>query len=110
MGLYTDDEFITGQFNNLFFMLGRLDDDPLNTAVQRFEVALLAEEAAKYMDRWGLRVSASHTRDLHRTLDYFATNGVMPIGVPGLHDHVTILRQALHIELETTVFVNIGVA
>jgi hypothetical protein len=71
IGIYSEDEFITGPFSNLFYMLGCLDEPQhVNTPVQRYQVALMAEEAAKYMERWGLRVSASHTKDLHRTLDY----------------------------------------
>lgn len=106
-GIYTDDEFITGPFNNLFFMLGRLDDDPMNTPAQRYQVALMAEQAAKYMEQWGLRVSASHTQDLHRIIKIWTSTGEYPIGGASIHDLVTLIRQALHIELERTVFLNV---
>ena len=51
----------------------------------------------------GLRVSASHAKRLFEILDGIATEG----SGPPIHDQVTLLRQALHIELESTVFVNV---
>jgi hypothetical protein len=105
---YADDEFVTGPFSNLFFLLGCLDDAArVATPAQMYQVALLTETCASEMEKWGLRVSATHARTLFQILDGIVTNGGKPIGTPGIHDQVTLLRQALHIELEATVFVNV---
>lgn len=100
-------EFIVGLFTNLLFFLGSLDEQLwVNTPAQKFQISLHAKEAAKLMEeKWGLRVAAGHTRELAETLEEIATKGDRPIGTASIHDQVTLIRSALHIELETTVFV-----
>lgn len=104
---YAEDEYLTGPFNNLFFHLACIDEKSwIHGAAQFYQVALLVEACTKEMDKMGLRVSASHARVLYSMLDDM-TGGKSLIGYPALHDQVTMLRQALHIELEETVFVNV---
>jgi hypothetical protein len=102
-----DGEFIVGIIANLLFFLGSLDQDSwVNSPEQMYQIALHAEEAAKFMEeRWGLRVSAGHVRQLHYMLDEMTSKGEKPIGTPSIHDQVLMIRAALHIELESTVFV-----
>ena len=106
-GHYAEDEYVTGPFNNLFFHLACIDEKSwVHGATQLYQVALLVESCTQQMETMGLRVSASHARVLHSMLDE-TTSGKRLIGYPALHDQVTILRQALHIELEQTVFANV---
>ena len=96
---YTSDEFVTGPFTNLFYILGRLETGSLGQkALIGCEVML--EIALKEMERFGFRLSASNARSIIDILKnrHYSTN---------LHDHILMLRNALHAELEATVFLPI---
>jgi hypothetical protein len=104
---YAEDEYLSGPFYNLFFHLACIDEKSwIHGASQLYEVALLVEACVGQMHKMGLRVSASHARTLYSMLDEM-TSGKNLVAYPALHDQVTLLRQALHIELEQTVFVNV---
>lgn len=104
---YAEDEYVSGPFNNLFFHLAGIDEKSwIHDATQLYQVALLVEQCTRQMEMMGLRVSASHANTLYSMLDQMVS-GKSLVGYPPLHDQVTLLRQALHIELEQTVFVNV---
>ncbi|MGA2285855.1 MAG: hypothetical protein ABSG55_06275 [Dehalococcoidia bacterium] len=104
---YVEDEYVTAPFNNLFYFLACIDEKSwIHGATQLYTVALLVEDCARQIETMGLQVSATHARTLHSMLDKM-TSGKKLIGYPALHDQVTLLRQALHIELAQTVFVNV---
>ncbi len=96
---YADDEFQTGPFTNLFYILGRLDMGPLGQE-DLIGCEVMLEIAHKEMARFGLRVSASSAQNIIDILKnrHSSTN---------LHDHIMMLRNALHTELDAAVFLPI---
>ena len=109
---FAEDEVVLGAFGNFYYGLGALDlaaMTPGASVGQRDEImfTVFFEEAIKDMKRLGLRVAASHTEDVVKILE-----GNNPHTHPRakLHDHVTILRSALAIELAQTVFLHVSSA
>ena len=101
---YAEDEFHVGPFGNVFYALGRLESERGINEVDRIQVSVMLEECAKEMQRLGLRVSASNTENIIQILEGKYPGG----GYNKLHDFITILRNSLHIELDSTVFVHVG--
>ena len=96
---YTSDEFVTGPFTNLFYILGRLETGSLGQK-DLIGCEVMLEIALEEMERFGFRLSASNARSIIDILKnrHYSTN---------LHDHILMLRNALHAELEATVFLPI---
>jgi len=99
-----ENEFHVGPFGNVFYALGRLEPERGISEVDRIQVSVMLEECAKEMKRLGLRVSASNTENIVQILEGKYPGG----GYNKLHDFITILRNSLHIELDSTVFVHVG--
>jgi hypothetical protein len=101
---YAEDEVHFGPFGNLFYALGRLEPERGISEIDKIQVSVMLEECAKEMKRLGLRVSASNTENIVQILEEKYPGG----GYDKLHDFITILRNSLHIELDSTVFLHVG--
>lgn len=101
---YAENEVHVGPFGNLFYALGRLESEGEISEIDKIQISVMLEECAKEMKRLGLRVSASNTENIVQILEKKYPGG----GYAKLHDFITILRNSLHIELDSTVFLHIG--
>lgn len=93
---YAEDEFQFGPFANLLYAVGTLGNIADN-ANNRAHVVALLERGIEDMNRLGFRVSARSTQDVIAMF-----KGEMPGS--NLDDYIMLMRSALMIELESTVF------
>jgi HEPN domain-containing protein len=94
---FASDEFQFGAFANLCYFLGILDPHQM-TPSNRAQIIVICENGLTVMEKFGFRRSAKAARDVIDILNktYPSSN---------LSHYITILRQALMFELESTVFI-----
>lgn len=96
---YAEDEVHFGPYANIFYSLGLLDDPKL-TGFDVFGMAVLLEKTIADMERLGLRTSATHAQKL---IDIITRKDP----TTDVHGVITMLRTALHTELDTTLFLHV---
>lgn len=96
---YAEDEVHFGLYAGIFYLLGLLDDANF-TGPDVIGMAVQLEKTIPDMERLGLRTSAIHTQTL---IDIITRKNP----TTDLHGAISMLRAALHGELDTTLFLHV---
>lgn len=105
---YADDEVHLGPWGNFWYAIGALNRaDVQMTDSAEAQILGVLDALIPEMRRLGLRVSVEHTENIVKTVE-----GSDPIGYPraDLHDRIMMLRSALGVEMNATVFLHVGSA